>query len=330
MMLEIRNICLNCFVFGLWVFLVPMISIASEEGSLLRIAVISDLNHSYGTIGYDSPVRAAMKRVIELQPDLVLCTGDMIAGQRIAPKLNRKKLEAMWQAFHETVTVPLRIAGIPFAPSPGNHDASASQGFQLERDVYLEQWQENKSDLVLLDGGNYPFNYGFTVKGVLFAALDATVAGPLSSSQMQWLKDVLNTEGRKRRTSILFGHLPVWSITAGRERGILRDENLEELLLDKSVAVYLSGHQHGFYPFVHNGQHYVGQAALGSGPRRLIGDKKRSPRSFTFIEIATDGTTHVTAYGGADFMEVIKRSTLPPQISYNGITIVRDDVEIKN
>ncbi len=330
MMLQIRNVFLYTFTLALLVCLVPLTSLATEEVPLLRIAVISDLNHSYGTIGYDRPVRAAMKRVIELQPDLVLCTGDMIAGQRTAPKLNRKKLEAMWQAFHETITLPLRAAGIPFAPSPGNHDASASPGFQLERDVYLEQWQENKSNLALLDGGNYPFNYGFSVKGVLFVALDATLASPLSLTQMKWLKEVLNTEGQKSKARILFGHLPVWSITAGRERGILRDENFEQLLLEKSVNVYLSGHQHCFYPFVHKGQRYVGQAALGSGPRRLIGDKKRSPRSFTFIEVTTDGTTHATAYGGADFMEVIKRSTLPPQISYNGITIVRDDVKIKN
>ncbi len=329
MMLQTRNIFCYCFALALWVFLLPLTGIASEEGPLLRIAVISDLNHSYGTIGYDPPVRAAMKRVIELQPDLVLCTGDMIAGQRTAPKLNRKKLEAMWQAFHETVTLPLRVAGIPFAPSPGNHDASASRGFQLERDVYQEQWQQNKSDLALLDGGNYPFNYGFTVKGVLFAALDATLAGPLSSTQMQWLKDVLNTEGQESRARILFGHIPVWSITAGRERGILRDEKFEQLLLDESVAVYLSGHQHGFYPFVHKGQHYVGQAALGSGPRRLLGDTKRSLRAVTFIELGTDGRLNVTAYTGADFKETVKRSTLPAQISYNGITIVRDDIEIK-
>ncbi len=316
-------------IISICLLLAPLTSIASEKEPLLRIAVISDLNRSYGTIGYDPPVHAAIKRVIELQPDIVLCTGDMIAGQRTAPKLDRKRLEAMWQAFHETVTLPLRAAGIPFAPAPGNHDASASPGFQLERDVYLEQWQKNKSELLLIDGGSYPFNYGFMVKGVLFAALDATAAGSLPSVQMQWLGKMLDTIGQKSMERILFGHLPIWSITAGRERGILRDGNLERLLLKHSVNVYLSGHQHGFYPFFHNGQYYVGQAALGSGQRRLIGDKIRSSRSFTFIEIGVDGTWNVTAYTGADFKETVKRFTLPTQISYNGITIIRDDIEIK-
>ncbi len=310
-----------------FLLLYPLITVAAEEEPLLRVAVISDLNHSYGTIGYDSPVRAAIKRVIELKPDLVLCTGDMIAGQRTSPKLNRTSLEAMWQAFHETVTISLKNAGIPFAPTPGNHDASDSPGFQLERDVYFEQWQKHKSNITLLAGSNYPFNYAFSIKGVLFGALDATLAGSLPSEQMQWLNKVLSSEGGKNVARIIYGHLPIWSLTAGRECGILKDTELEQLFLDKAVDVYLSGHQHGFYPFVHNGQHYIGQAALGSGPRRLICDKKRSPRSFTFIEIAGDGNLSVTAYTGADFKKTVKQSTLPPSITYKNIQIVRDDLK---
>ena len=321
-----RSKSFQLIAIALCLLLYPLTAVASEKAPLLRVAVISDLNQSYGTVGYDPPVRAAIKRVIELKPDVVLCTGDMIAGQRTAPKLNRKNLEAMWQAFHETITWPLRDAGIPFTPSAGNHDASASPGFQLERDVYREQWQKNKSDLSVLDGGNYPFNYGFIINGVLIGALDATVAGTLPPLQTEWLSDMLEKNEQKSKARILFGHLPVWSLTAGREAGILRDTNLEQLLLEKSVNVYLSGHQHGFYPFMHNGQHYVGQAALGSGPRRLIGDKKRSSRAITFIEIMADGTLNITAYTGSDFKKVMQRSTLPPQISYNGITLVRDDL----
>ncbi len=309
----------------LLVLVSPYLAVATAKEPLLRIAVISDLNHSYGTIGYDPPVREAIRRVIELQPDIVLCTGDMIAGQRISPKLKRKNLEAMWLAFHETVTTPLQNAGIPFAPTPGNHDASGSSGFQLERDVYVEQWQKHKSDITLLADSNYPFNYAFSLKGVLFGSLDATLTGPLPADQTQWLRTVLRDKGSKSVARIVYGHLPIWSLTTGRERGILKDTNLEQLFLDNSVNVYLSGHQHGFYPFVHNGQHYIGQAALGSGPRRLIGDKKRSPRSFTFIEIATDGSMRVTAYTGADFKKTVQLSTLPTSISHNKIKIILDN-----
>ena len=304
----------------------PLAASASVKTPLLRIAVISDLNHSYGTIGYDPPVRAAVQQVIALKPDIVLCTGDMIAGQRTAPKLKRQELNAMWEAFHEMVTRPLRAAGIPFAPSPGNHDASASPGFQLERDIYREQWINNRPALNFISSENYPFNYAFIMKEVLFAALDATIPGSLSLQQMQWLDKLLNKEGHKCINRIVYGHLPVWPLTVGRERGILGDDKLEQLFLRESVSVYLSGHQHGFYPFYHNGQYYVGQAALGSGPRRLIGEKKRSTRSFTWIQIFPDGRFNVTARTGTDFKQMVQRSSLPGKISSNGITIVRDDM----
>ncbi len=141
---------------------------------------------------------------------------------------------------------------------------------------------------------------------------------------MQWLSKVLDKEGGESIARIVFGHIPVWSLTVGRERSIIGDPDLEQLFKEKKVSAYLSGHQHGFYPFRHNGQYYVGQAALGSGPRRLIGDKKRSPRSFTFIEIDTDGSLNVTAYTGSDYKQVVERSSLPAEITCNGVTVVRD------
>jgi hypothetical protein len=325
-MMNRRKFLLSLLSAAGYQLLSPLATSAARKAPLLRIAVISDLNHSYGTIGYDPPVRAAIKRVLELNPDLVLCTGDMIAGQRTAPKLKQKRLESMWRSFHETVTQPLHKAHAPLAPTAGNHDASASPGFNLERDVYRDQWGKNRPALTFLEGGNYPFYYAFTINRVLFASLDATVTRPLDSEQLRWLTKVLNGVGQSSRARVIFGHIPLCPLTVGRERGFLRDTRLEQLFIDKSVSVYLSGHQHGFYPFYHNGQYYVGQGALGSGPRRLIGDKKRSPRSFTVIEIANDGTLNVMAYTGSDFKQLIQRSSLPAEITSNGCTIVRDDL----
>ena len=35
----------------------------------------------------------------------------------------------MWEGFHNAVTKPLQYSSIPFAPAPGNHDASAYSSF---------------------------------------------------------------------------------------------------------------------------------------------------------------------------------------------------------
>ena len=89
----------------------------------LRVVVISDLNGSYGSVTYEPRVTAAVRAIIAMKPDLVISTGDMVAGQR-RPHLTETEVRAMWDAFHRTVTAPLEAAGIPLAVTPGNHDAS--------------------------------------------------------------------------------------------------------------------------------------------------------------------------------------------------------------
>ncbi len=297
-----------------------------QTSDILRVAVISDLNHSYGTIGYDPPIRKAVRAIIALQPDIVLCTGDMIAGQQTAPKLAQGRLESMWRSFFQTVVRPLAKAGIPLAATPGNHDASASPGFQLERKVYAQEWKQNRDALPLLPGGNYPFYYAFTLKDVLFISLDATVTSPLQATQKTWLSELL-VGSERYRARIVLGHIPFAPLTVGRERSVLRDKDLEQLLIQTKVSLYLSGHHHGFYPFYHNGLHCVGQAAIGSGPRRLIGTDKRSLRAITLLEISADGEIKISASAGPEFNQPLRRSTLPPQISTHNSTAVRDDLE---
>ena len=157
---------------------------AGEIG--LRVAIISDLNGSYGTVGTSRHVDAAIDRLIDLKPDIVLCTGDMIAGQKDAPRLDRQRLEAMWKAFHEQVTDPLAEAGIPFAPAPGNHDASEEEAFTLERKVFEEQWTGRALAVRFIDRDHYPFRYAFSMGDALFLALDATLVRPLPPAQLAW------------------------------------------------------------------------------------------------------------------------------------------------
>jgi hypothetical protein len=303
----------------------PLSSVAAGDQKILRVAVISDLNHSYGSIGYDPPIHRAIKRIVALQPDLVLCTGDMIAGQRTAPRLKQDRLQSMWRSFFQAVARPLAKAGIPLAVTPGNHDASASPGFRLERRVYRQQWDRHRPQLSLLPGGDYPFHYAFVLKNVLFISLDVTVTSPLKEAQRTWLAELL-AGGAKYRARIVLGHIPFAPLTVGRERSILRDPDLEQLLVDSRVTLYLSGHHHGYYPFYHKGLHCVGQAAIGSGPRRLIGTDKRSPRAITMVEIPANGRVRISAFRGWEFQQPLLRSTLPAKISVQGNTAVRDDL----
>ncbi|MFM7221007.1 MAG: metallophosphoesterase, partial [Nodosilinea sp.] len=67
----------------------------------LRLVVISDLNGAYGSTDYDVEVDQAISLMPLWQPDLVVCGGDMVAGQN--PSLTADRLTAMWQAFDQHV-----------------------------------------------------------------------------------------------------------------------------------------------------------------------------------------------------------------------------------
>ena len=297
---------------------------AGEIG--LRVAIISDLNGSYGTVGTSRHVDAAIDRLIDLEPDLVLCTGDMIAGQKHAPRLDRQRLEAMWRAFHEQVTDPLARAGIPFAPAPGNHDASEEEAFNLERKVFEEQWVGRAPAVRFIDRDHYPFRYAFSMGDALFLALDATRVRSLPPAQLTWLQKLLNEPGDHFESRVVFGHLPNWPVAVGREKEYLGDHEFEAVLRKGSASLYLSGHHHAFYPGVHGGVLYISQAALGSGPRRLIGQSDPSPRAITLLTFGADGSLEVEAFAGSDFSTPIVWHTLPSSIRHEDFELIRRDL----
>jgi 3',5'-cyclic AMP phosphodiesterase CpdA len=289
----------------------------------LRVVVVSDLNGDYGSTEYEATVDGAVRRIVTLRTDLVISTGDMVAGQR-RPHLTRVEVEAMWRAFHRHVSEPLAKAGIPLAVTPGNHDGSAYPGFKLERHIYGEQWQARRPAVAFVDAAHYPYYYAFAVADVLFVSLDATTLGELAPEQMGWLRELLSRQGGGYRQRIVFSHVPLWPFTQGREREFIGDPALERLLRDARVDLYLSGHHHAFYPGHKDGIHLVSQSCVGAGPRRLLGSTERSARSITLIEI--DGADlRLGAVQAPDFTRPIDWGTLPARIRSRAAELIRAD-----
>ena len=298
---------------------------AAEPLPPLRVAVISDLNGAYGTAGHRASVSAAVSRIIELRPDLVISTGDMIAGQLREPAA-ANQLGAMWGAFHEAVTNPLAAAGIPLAVTPGNHDASAYERFSLERAYYAREWRDRKAGLDLIDAGDFPFNYAFAMQGVLFISLDVTTTGLLPKHDLGWLDSVLMRHAARFRKTVVFSHVPVWPVAAGREVESTRDMRLHRLLVSHGVDAYLSGHHHAFYPGAADGVAYISQACLGSAPRALAGSgSATAPRAFTLLAFDADRIL-VDALRAPDFRSGVNWSTLPRQIDAGDFRLTRADL----
>ena len=306
------------------VLLLATLPVPSPSWGSLRIAVISDLNGSYGSSTYGAAVDGAVARILELKPDLVISTGDMVAGQR-RPHLSRVEVERMWSAFHAHVSERLAAAGIPLAVTPGNHDGSAYHGFERERRVYAEQWLRRKPSLEFVDDSHYPFYYAFAVQDALVLSLDATTVGHLHGEQMDWLRQVLEKYGPAYEQRVAFSHVPLWPFAMGREREYIGDPALEQLLQGANVGLYLSGHHHVFYPGHKGGIDLVSQACLGAGPRRLIGSGGKSPLSFTMIELTADDTM-IAALQAPDFRQSIEWTDLPPDIRSATARMVRADL----
>jgi 3',5'-cyclic AMP phosphodiesterase CpdA len=292
----------------------------------LRVAVISDLNGSYGSTRYEATVPDAVRRLVELQPDLVISTGDMVAGQRLHPPLAEPVIKAMWASFHDVVTEPLAKARIPLAVTPGNHDASAYATFAMERETFRREWLARKPAVRFVDDTGYPFRYAFAAGNVLFVSLDVTRVGAIDADEKRWLDELLGREAPRFRHRVVFSHLPVYPFTHGRETEVSADHELERILRRHGVEVYLSGHHHAFYPGYREGILFVSQACLGAGPRALLGAGTRSERAITLLEVADDGRLTVRALAAPDFTREIDRSSLPRSIASRYGTLVRDDL----
>lgn len=286
----------------------------------VRVVVISDLNDSYGSTTYSAPVHDAVTAIVALAPDLVFSTGDMVAGQQAG-----LDYDAMWAGFHAAVSDELALAGLPFAVTAGNHDASGYPAFAGEREIFVTQWLARKPALDFVDDTDYPLRYSFTAGAALFVALDSTTIGALGADQMEWLAGQLAQSDAP--TKIVYGHVPLVPFAVDRETEIIGDPALEELLEAHGVAMFVSGHHHVYYPGRRGSIRHVSMACLGSGPRAWIGTDTTSPRAMLVFEIDADGNiVGLDALGGATFDTPIARTDLPESITYGRWTVMRDDL----
>ena len=296
---------------------------ADVAAAPLRIAVISDLNGSYGATTYSSTVRAAVTALTaRIRPDLVLVTGDMVAGQQAG-----LDYAAMWAGWHREVGDPMRAAGIPLAVTPGNHDASGYAQYTAERAVFVSQWSQiaRVPAVTFIDRARYPLRYSFTYGGAFFLSLDATTVGPLSAEQRAWV-DAQLASAAAFPVKIAFGHLSLHAVTVGRETEILADAELEAIFRRRGLTAYVSGHQHGYFPGARGGLRLVSMACLGAGPRALVGTSTASPHSLVVIEVRDGRVTSLDALAAPDFARAIARSALPAEIRYGAQRVARDDL----
>ena len=305
----------------------------------VRLVVISDLNGAYGATDYDPEVDRAIALLPFWQPDMVLCSGDMIAGQK--PSLTEKQLNSMWQAFDEHIAAPLRKASIPYGFTIGNHDASSAKNssgdflFQQERTIAANYWNNSDRDsgLDFVDRYDFPFYYSFKFKDVFFVVWDGS-SSKIPQDKLDWVEQALESSAaRSAKMKILLGHLPLYGIAEGRDLpGEVMDdaEELRNMLERHGVHTYISGHQHAYYP-AHRGKlQLLHTGILGSGPRPFIDSQLPPRKALTVIDI-NFSHPELTIYTTYDMetLQLIENAELPRLITGHNGMVLRRDIELE-
>jgi len=289
----------------------------------LRVGLISDLNGPYGTMNYSSSVHRGLALLSELQPDLVLCAGDMVAGQKRS--LQNSQLQRMWSSFESTILDPLLKQEMVLIPTMGNHDASSLRGgsgyfFERERLQAEAFWdrQKNRLTVEFIDASQYPFQFSFRRPGLFVVVIDAS-SSQVDGEQLQWLEQALASDDRSPQDfCIVMGHLPLTAVSVGRDRAgecISDASALADVMRRRRVDLYVSGHHHAWYPGELLGQRVLSLGAMGNGPRRLLGGHRSSDPSLTLIDLfpATQSIRETTF--SLNTFKPISTSALPIRIT---------------
>jgi hypothetical protein len=302
----------------------------------VRLLIISDLNSAYGSTEYEAEVHLALDLIPFWQPDLVLSSGDMIAGQK--PSLTARQIRAMWQAFEQQIAQPLRDLNIPFGFTMGNHDASSAVSFeqdkylfQQERDLAVEYWHnpQHHPGLKFIDRQQFPFYYTFTHKNIFFLVWDGS-SSYIPPDKLAWVEKSLASPLAQQATMrIVIGHLPLYAVAVGRDfPGEVLDkaDELRTMLEKYDVHTYISGHHHAYYPAHKGSLQLLHTGALGSGPRPLIAGKAKPIKTLTVVDVNFDDS-ELTSYStyNMETLELINYQQLPRLLmGHNGIILRRD------
>lgn len=183
----------------------------------------------------------AVEQINLLQPEFVLCVGDLIEGYG----KEQGAVNKMWQEFQSYVG-KLKM---PFFYVPGNHDFGNA--------LMAKDWKARF-------GRSY---YSFVYRDVLFLALnsEAGKGNCIEPEQVEFVKKTLQAHPMVRWTIVSL-HRPLWDSKAVAANGWLE---VEKALGQRPYTVFC-GHEHRYKKSVRNGRNFY-QLATTGGVSRLRG-----------------------------------------------------------
>ncbi|RHW76492.1 metallophosphoesterase [Colwellia sp. RSH04] len=306
----------------------------SQPNNWQHILILNDINGSYGDIGYSDTIKRLVNHAITAwQVELVVSPGDLVAGQSL--NLTEHNINSMWQGFHQQILSPFTKKGIPFATSFGNHDGSKylaktqaeihtenkanQQGdgkshqqqykYSSERNIANQFWLNNQPKLNYLYKEHFPFFYSFEFANTTFVIIDAS-GFQMSVQELTLIENML-ANNQNNKPLMVIGHLPLTGIAINRNKfgEVLQEsDTLMALFKQYKVDIYISGHQHVYFPALHQGVFLLNSG--GTPPRSLVGQQNPPRSSVTVLSINTDNQKfHTTTYD-LETLKVIDESSI--------------------
>jgi 3',5'-cyclic AMP phosphodiesterase CpdA len=210
----------------------------NSDPAEFQFAIVSDR-----TGGHRAQVFSrAVARLNLLQPEFVVCVGDLIEG---GGGKSDKALDAEWAEFDGYV----KQLQMPFFYLPGNHDVGSRKTDAL--------WQKKFGRR----------HYHFVYRNTLFLCLNTedppgSGRGHLSKGQVDYALKALRDNPRVRWTVVLM-HKPIWTAADLQASGW---QAVEKALADRPYTVFV-GHIHVYRKFVRQGRSYYQLATTGGGSR---------------------------------------------------------------
>ena len=227
---------------------------AHNDPDAFQFAIVSD-RHGGGRPGiYED----AVGKLNLLQPEFVMCVGDLIPGYiEDADEINTQ-----W----DEVTAIIGDLEMPFFFVPGNHDIS--------NPAMADVWRERF-------GRSF---YHFVYRDVLFLCLNSEDTAPdtFSEEQIDYVRRVLDDHPDVRWT-FAFLHKPYWpneGANAGWER-------IEPMLVGRPHTV-IAGHLHRYTKYERNDSSYIVLATTG-GASGLQGPEHGEFDHVVWVTMAPDG-----------------------------------------
>ncbi|MBL1407366.1 metallophosphoesterase family protein [Sphingobacterium faecale] len=326
--------CFNPRLFSVFILsLFSMVCLGQEldhekKDRDLKILVISDLNDAYGSVTYSTEVHRLMGRIKDINPDIILCGGDMVAGQKAS--LRRSQLDSMWSGFHASVLEPIQQMNIPFGFTMGNHDASPN--YKNDREAASAFWMtyKDQAKLTFVDDTHFPYYFSYLKNNILFLSWDAS-SSVIPDAVKSWMQTQLTSAyAQKARGRIVLGHLPLYALVESKNKpGEVIDDADATLAFFREyrVDMYISGHQHAYFPGSKQQVTLLHSGCLGGGPRPLLGHDVPAYKSYAIIDIPKKGGMSKASILGfvAPDDRKVPLNTLPREITgFNG-TVKRID-----